>query len=109
MLVGRGVATLDLGIGRTFRALGPRSWQRKKSSPRNDGATGPDRICEKRITVTSSPEPTSRLYSWLRKWAISSVRRISGLSCSISRGESSPSVLTSTLSITSSKIRSRGL
>jgi len=27
VLVGRGVATLDLGIGRTFRALGPRSWQ----------------------------------------------------------------------------------
>ena len=35
-------------------------------------------------------------------------RRISGLSCSISRGESSPSVFTSTLSITASKTCSRG-
>src|SRR4029450_455161 len=40
---------------------------------------------------------------------MSSVRRISGLSCSISRGESSPSVFTSTLSMTASKIFSRAL
>ena len=40
--------------------------------------------------------------------AMSSGRRISGLSCSISRGESSPSVFTSTLSMTASKTRSRG-
>ena len=40
---------------------------------------------------------------------MSSARRISGLSCSISFGESSPSVLTSTLSITASKTFCRGL
>ena len=43
------------------------------------------------------------------EFAISSVRRISGLSCSISRGDSSPRVFTSTLSITASKMCSRGL
>ena len=39
---------------------------------------------------------------------MSSTRRISGLSCSISFGESSPSRFTSTLSITASKIFFRG-
>ena len=39
---------------------------------------------------------------------MSSTRRISGLSCSISFGESSPSVFTSTLSITASKTFLRG-
>jgi hypothetical protein len=40
---------------------------------------------------------------------MSSVRRISGLSCSISRGDSSDSIFTSTLSITAANTRSRGL
>ena len=39
---------------------------------------------------------------------MSSTRRISGLSCSISFGESSPSGFTSTLSMTASKIFFRG-
>src|SRR5205823_4531866 len=81
----------------------------QKSSPRKLGATGPVRICENRITVTTSSAPTSRLYSCERNCAISSVRRISGLSCSISRGDSSPSVFTSTLSMTASKTNSRAL
>src|SRR4029079_7381320 len=64
-------------------------------------------ICEKRITVTVSSWETGRLYSRASHSTNSSRRRISGLSCSISRGESSESGLTSTLSITASNTFSR--
>ena len=46
-------------------------------------------IWENRISVTISSSATSRLYSCPRNQTISSTRRICGLSCSISRGDSS--------------------